>query len=125
MATIAELIAKPTLPLGTLSLKLISCSHRSDDGRISMLFGSDEYDGLASISVMPDQLDWILPIWIKAFDDEVSIDMTTDFDSDFDMRESIVSSINKAKLKFFDVVVKESDAPVKEGQKPLFNGTFA
>lgn len=136
MATIADLIAKSQLSAGTHSLRLVKAVHDSaesayrpeknqkDNGRIAILFGSNEHEGLASESVMPEQLDWVLPIWISKLGNSVSFDMTTDFDSDFAMRESIVESLNGAVGEYFDMVVEEANLPPVNGTK-LFNCTFA
>ena len=136
MATIANLIAKEQLSAGTQSLRIVKATHdsagsaylpeknRKNNGRIAILFGSNEYEGLASESVMPDQLDWVLPIWMDKLGDSVSFDLETDFESDFAMRESIVASLNNAVGQYFDMVVEEADLAPLNGNK-LFNCTFA
>jgi hypothetical protein len=136
MPTIANLITKAQLSAGKQSLRIVKATHDSqgsaylpeknqkENGRIAILFGSNEHEGLASESVMPDQLDWVLPIWISKLKNSVSFDLETDFESDFAMRESIVASLNDAVGEYFDMVVEEADlAPIK-GTK-LFNCTFA
>jgi hypothetical protein len=124
MPTIANLIAKPSLPLGHNNLRLVKATHDPSNGRIALLFGSSEYDGLASESVMPSELNWVLPIWMQKMGDSISIDTTTDFASDAEMRESIVKSLNDAKGEFFDVVVSEANVEPLNGNK-LFNCSFA
>lgn len=137
MATITQFIAKPKLSTGKQSLRIVKATHDSaksaylpenqkNNGRIAILFGSQSEDGLATNSVMPSELDWILALWIDKMGDAVSFDTETDFDEDdtFDMRESIVQSINNAKGTYFDVVVTESKQKGKDGQ-PLLNCTFA
>jgi hypothetical protein len=73
---------------------------------------------------MPEQLDWVLPIWMNKLGNSVSFDMTTDFESDFAMRESITASLNDAVGEYFDMVVEEADLAPLNGTK-LFNCTFA
>jgi hypothetical protein len=73
---------------------------------------------------MPDQLDWVLPIWMSKLGDSVSFDLETDFESDFAMRESIVASLNSAVGQYFDMVVEEADLEPLNGTK-LLNCTFA
>lgn len=124
MPTIANLIAKSQLSAGNHSLRLVKATHDANNGRIALLFGSNEHEGLASESVMPDQLDWVLPIWISKLGNSVSFDLETDFESDFAMRESIVASLNDAVGEYFDMVVKEADLAPLNGTK-LFNCTFA
>ena len=124
MATIADLIAKPSLPLGRNNLRLIKATLDPSNGRIALLFGSNEYEGLASESVMPSELNWVLPIWMQKMGDSISIDTTTDFASDEEMRQSIVASLNDAKGEFFDVVVSEANVEPLNGNK-LFNCSFA
>lgn len=124
MATIANLIAKSQLSAGNHSLRLVKATHDANNGRIALLFGSSEHEGLASESVMPDQLDWVLPIWMSKLGNSVSFDLETDFESDFAMRESIVASLNDAVGEYFDMVVKEADLAPLNGTK-LFNCTFA
>lgn len=124
MPTIANLIAKPSLPLGHNNLRLVKATHDPSNGRITLLFGSNEYKGLASESVMPNQLDWVLPIWISKLGKSVSFDLETDFESDFAMRESIVASLNDAVGEYFDMVVKKADLAPLNGTK-LFNCNFA
>lgn len=124
MPTIANLISKSQLFAGTHSLRLVKATHDTNNGRIALLFGSDEHEGLASESVMPEQLDWVLPIWMSKLGNSVSFDMTTDFASDKEMRESIVASLNDAVGEYFDMVVEEADLPPLNGNK-LFNCSFA
>lgn len=124
MPTIGNLIKKPSLETGNISLRLIKATHDSSNGRIALLFGSNEYDGLASESVMPSELNWVLPIWMQKMGDSISIDTTTDFASDEEMRESIVASLNEARGEYFDVVVSEADVEPLNGNK-LFNCSFA
>lgn len=138
MATIAEFIAKPKLSTGKQSLRIVKATHDSaksayppeknqkNNGRIAILFGSSTEDGLATNSVMPSELDWILALWINKMGDRVSFDTETDFDEEntFDMRESIVESINNAKGTEFTVVVTESKVKSENGQ-PLLNCSFA
>ena len=124
MPTIANLIAKSQLSAGTHSLRLVKATHDANNGRIALLFGSNEHEGLASESVMPSELNWVLPIWMQKMGDSISINTTTDFASDSEMRESIVASLNDAKGEFFDVVVSEANVEPLNGNK-LFNCSFA
>lgn len=121
--TIGKLIAKPALPLGEQDLTLIKATHDSENGRIAMLFGSNEYDGIASASVMPSELNWILPIWLSKMP-EVTVDTSLKFDDESSMREHIVNAINACKGDIFSVIVEEADVEPLNG-KQLFNAQLA
>ena len=121
--TIGDLIAKPVLPLGEQDLTLIKATHDKTNGRIAMLFGSKEYDGLASESCMPTELNWVLPIWLSKMP-VVTIDTSLEFDDEFSMREHIAEAINACKGEIFSVIVEEADVEPLDG-KQLFNARLA
>ena len=127
MATIAQMIAKPSLEEGLNDLTLIQATHRASDGRIEILFGDKDMDGLASISTMPPELNWILPIWFTKMPDLV-IDINEDFpeteEGESSKRQVIADAIHALKGEVFSIVVEEADVPPRNGKK-LFNGTFS
>jgi len=127
MSTIADLIAKPSLEEGTQDITLVQATHRPSDGRIEMLFGDKDMNGLASISTMPSELNWILPIWMQKMPNLV-IDVNKDFpeteEGEHDKRQLITDAIHALKGEIFSIVVEEADVPPRNGKK-LFNGVFA
>ncbi len=120
--TYGTLTAKPQLTEGTHSLRLIQANHTRHNGRIELLFGSIELNGLASESVMPENANWILPVWESKLG--VTIDPKIEYETDEQMRDGIVKTLQQAIGKYFDMEVVNSNLPPKKGKK-LMNATFA
>lgn len=120
--TYGTLTAKPQLTEGTHSLRLIQANHTRHNGRIELLFGSIELDGLASESVMPEQTNWVLPIWESKLG--VTIDPNIEYETEEQMRDGIVETLKQAIGEYFDMEVVDSNLPPKDGKK-LMNATFA
>ena len=127
MATIADMIKKPSLEEGLNELTLIQATHRASDGRIEILFGDKDLNGLASISTMPSELSWILPIWLDKMPNLV-IDIDQDFpeteEGEHDKRQLIADAIHALKGEVFSIKVEEADVPPRNGKR-LFNGVFS
>jgi len=113
--------AKPQTE-GTHSLRLIQVNHTPHNGRIELLFGSIEFGGLASESVMPEQTNLILPIWESKLG--VTIDPSIEYETEELMRDGIAETLQQAMGGYFDMKIVDSNLPPKNGKK-LMNATFA
>ena len=102
----------------------------SVDNRIEVLFGSDKVDGLASMSVLPEQYDWVLANWAKKLGLEFFVDQDFKNESGFASFVAETIATLKGSGKYFSINAERAKdktgklLPSRNG-KYLFNGSFA
>lgn len=123
----AKKFVKEQLTEGTHNLTITQATVGSNN-RIEVLFGSEKVDGLASMSVLPAQYDWVLANWEKKLGLELFIDK--DFQNESGFATFVADTIATLKGNYFSInAVRAKDKsgkllPSRNG-KCLFNGTFA
>ena len=125
----AKKFVKEQLTEGTHNLTITQATVESDN-RIEVLFGSEKIDGLASMSVLPEQYDWVLANWAKKLGLEFFVDQDFKNESGFASFVAETIATLKGKGNYFSInAVRAKDKagkllPPRNG-KYLFNGSFA